>query len=865
MKSRWGWVGSLWGAALLITISISGCGDDDHVAAPIPTMTATARASNTPTALPTDTATAKPTATNTALPSPTPTLVPHTPTVTATRTPIETPSPQPTPTDLPPTPTLTPTERPTDTPTATATDTPTATPTPTETPVPGPVIVTVAGSGLAGFNGDGMAAIDTALYLVQDTTVGPDGYLYILDWNNHRIRRIKNGLVETVAGNGDIGDAQDGPALYAQFNHPTNVSFDAQGRMIIAAWHNSLVKRLDLTTGLLENIAGTGARAFGGDGGPGNSAKLDLPSSTVVDSKGNIIISDQANFRLRVLDPNGVINTMCGDGNAGYKGDGGPALQAELNSPKGQAAPPAGRIAIDALDRIYIADSGNHAIRLIDVDGTISTIAGTGHAGYSGDEGNATDAQLDTPSDVAVSANGTVYIADTMNNVVRKITPDGIIHPLAGTGAGGFSGDGGPARDATLDRPYGVTVAPNGDVYVADTHNHRVRVITESAPTEPTPHVVPTPEIIPCSDDPGTICTYVGDGELGFNGDGFDRLHTALYWPFDMEFTPTGRRIVLDWNNHKVREILADDTLTTIVGSDFVGDGPADLSDRTLQGAIPATVDLNHPTDVQEFPNGDLMIMCWHNHKIRVADRLTGRVRVLLGAAAGFAGDGARAYDALVNQPPHGTLDPNGNLFFVDQRNQRIRVIYNFATQRENAIIATVVGSGVKGFNGDGLTLQTQLNFPAGPNPEPGGGIVVAADGSVYFSDTLNHRVRRVQFFNADFTNGVVTTIAGTGDAGFSGDGGPAQLAQINYPEDLEIGPDGNLYFADTNNNRVRMINLTTGTIQTVAGTGDKGYGGDGGPATQARLNRPFGVAFDANGDLYVSDTFNSRIRKVKR
>ncbi len=726
-------------------------------------------------------------------------------------------------------------------------------------------IRTIAGSGLAGYDGDGKAPQDTAFYLPQDLTIGPDGLPYLVDWNNHRLRILKDDIIQTIAGTGDIGDAQDGLGLYANFNHPTNVSFDHQGKAIISAWHNSLIKRMDLVTGLLENVAGTGARAYGGDGGPANAAKLDLPSSTVVDSHGNIIVSDQGNYRLRIIDQTGTINTMCGKGTPGYSGDGGPALNAELRAPKGQAAPPAGRIAIDAQDRIYIADSGNHAIRLIDTDGTIRTIAGTGNPGYSGDGGPATAAQLNTPSDVAVAPNGRIYIADTFNNVIRVVLPNGIIQTYAGTGAGGFSGDGGDARQAQLDRPYGVEVAPNGDVLVADTHNQRFRQIADTTAVIPTPMPEPTPQIIPCTDVVGSICTYVGTGTTAFNGNGHDRRETALYWPFDIEFTPAGRRIFMDWNNHQVREVLPDETVTTLVGTDFVGDGPDDLSDLTPAGATPDSVNLNHPTDVQEFPNGDIMIMAWHNHKIRVVDHVTKRVRVLMGRAAGFNGNGLIADQTLVNQPPHGVLDPNGNLFFVDQRNQRLRVIYNFAALREQAIVGTVLGTGDKGFNGDGLSSEVWVNLPTGPNPEPSGGLALDSDGNVYFSDTLNNRIRRLQFCSSDFTCGVVTTIAGTGDAAYGGDGGPATEAQINYPEDMEIGPDGNVYFADTNNNRVRMIDLTNGTIQTVAGNGTRAYGGDGGAAVNAQFNRPFGVAFDANGDLYVSDTFNGRIRKVKR
>ena len=822
-------------------------------------------------------------------------------TPTETTVPSDTTTQTPTETSLPTdTATATSTETiPVDTSTPPPSDTPTATPTETATTITQPLIQTIVGSGLAGFTGDGNGPIDTPLYLPQDATIGPDGLLYIVDWNNHRIRRLRDGIIETVAGTGDLGDAKDGYALKSDFNHPTNVFFDPQAGlagMLVSAWHNSQVKRVDLTTGLTDatmvTAAGTGARAYGPEGVLATASALNLPSSTVVDSHGNLIISDQANFCLRSVDPvTNIINTLCGQcTKPGYEGDNGPCSAAKLKSSQGQAAAPAGRIAIDANDNIYIADTSNHAIRR--VDGTthvITTIAGTGQPGYSGDNFSAINAQLNTPSDVAVGPDGSVYVADTMNHVIRKIATDGNIFTVVGTGQPGFDGDGGPPEQAKLNQPYGLTVTASGDLYIADTQNQRIReVSTHFTGTFPTPKPLPTPEIIQCSKDPGSICTYAGTGVTGFNGDGLDRLQTDLYWPFDIEFTPSGRRIVLDWNNHKVREIRPeDDTIKTILGTNFVGDGPPDQSDYTLVGADPLEVNLNHPTDVQELPGGDLVVMCWHNHKIRILDTADPvRAHVAVGSGPGFGGDGAVATTndgtkitpvALLNQPPHGVLDPNGNFFIIDQRNQRIRVLYNFAQDRENARIATVVGRGTVsgvpnspgGYNGEGnLPLQTQLNFPTGPNPEPSGGL--AFDGSgplpiLYFSDTLNNRIRKVTFTSPDFTTGAVQTIAGTGDAAFGGDGDFAMNAQINYPEDMELGPDGNLYFADTNNNRVRMINLTTGIITTIAGTGEKGYAGDGGPAVLSQLNRPFGISFDPSGDLYISDTFNARIRKVKR
>jgi len=740
----------------------------------------------------------------------------------------------------------------------------------------GPVISTVVGNGLSGDNGDGQPPAETALYLVQDVTVGPDGNLYFPDWNNHKIRRVVDGSVETIAGTGELGDAQDGYGPDLQFNHPTNIEFDADGNLIIAAWHNSLVKRLDLTTLQAVTIAGTGARSFSGDDGPATQAALDLPSSVVYEpSTGNILISDQANYRIRLVEPNGTIHTICGDGTPAYFGDGGQAEQARLNSPKGQSAPPAGRITLNADGEIIIADTGNHAVRLIDAAGIITTIAGNGTPGYSGDGGPANAAQLNTPSDVAVGPDGSIYIADTFNHAVRVITPDGIINTLAGTGVRGFSGDGGPASEATLDRPYGLTVATDGTVYVADTHNHRIRRISATLPPdyEPPTDDFDDVEVVPCTGAAGSICTIAGTGQKGRNGDGKTAEQTVMYWPIDVEYAENGRVIVLDWNNHQVREILPNGTFTTIMGTDFVGDGPKDLSDRNPDGADPLTVDLNHPTDLQFLPNGDILIVAWHNHKLRVIDQADGRVHVLAGAGAGFAGDSGRAYDALVNQPRSGVLTPNGDLFVVDQRNQRIRVFYNFAQDREEARVATIVGFDAvpetpgtePGYNGDGPGLQTRLSFKTGGNPEPSGGITYDPNtGHLYVSDSQNSIIRRIELLGEGYLESVVTTIAGTPQqAGYEGDGGPALSAKLRNPQDLEIGPDGHLYFADTDNNAVRRIDLTTGMIEAVAGTGVKGYSGDGGPAAAALLTRPFGVAFDLDGNLVISDTFNSRLRRV--
>ena len=393
------------------------------------------------------------------------------------------------------------------------------------------IICTYMGTGLAGLGQDGVAPEDVNLYLPQDLAIGPDGLPYVLDWNNHRVRIVnEDGVVETIIGTGQLGDAPDGPALGASLNHPTHVTFNPVGKLILSAWHNSKVAEVDLGTGTMQTFCGSGARSYGGDGGPAEEAVLDLPVATAFDSKGRLYISDQANQRIRMIDENGIIDTVVGPDASylpeglvqvctedpdnqqtvcknclaaeaddpacadqaigrpqGFAGDGGPAEEALLYMPFSQSAPPAGRIDIGADDTLYITDTGNHRVRAVSPDGIITTVAGSGPAefdpsfrgGYGGDGGPADEALLKRPTDVAVDADGNFYIADTDNHCVRRVdAQSGIITTAAGVcGQKGFDGDGGPAEEALLDRPYGVALDADGNLYIADTHNHRIRVV----------------------------------------------------------------------------------------------------------------------------------------------------------------------------------------------------------------------------------------------------------------------------------------------------------------------------------------------------------------------------------------------------
>jgi NHL repeat-containing protein len=345
-------------------------------------------------------------------------------------------------------------------------------------------ICTVAGTGIAGDGADDLAALETRLYLPQDVSIGPDGRLYIVDWNNHRIRvRRDDDTLHIVAGIGELGPASDDPST-GRLNHPTQVTFDGAGHLVIAAWHNSRIKTMDAATGELIDVCGTGMRGYAGDGGPAASAVLNLPVAVAFDATGNMFISDQANDRIRKVDAvTQTIGTFAGVGpcmNASAcppLGDGGPATSAFISLPQGQSARPAGRIEIDAAGNLYIADTLNNRVRRIDATGVITTIAGTGKLGATGDGGPATDATMNNLADVAVGPDG-VYVADTNNNCVRLVRSDGIISTVAGVcGTRGFAGDAGPAATATLDRPGGIALDADGNLYIADTHNHRIRVV----------------------------------------------------------------------------------------------------------------------------------------------------------------------------------------------------------------------------------------------------------------------------------------------------------------------------------------------------------------------------------------------------
>ncbi len=337
------------------------------------------------------------------------------------------------------------------------------------------------------------------------------------------------GNIDTIAGTGTSGYSvsEDGAAATAaRLSSPSDIAVDDAGNVYIADRINHRIRRVDAATGNISTYAGTGTTGSAGDGGPATSAQFDQPSSVAFDGAGNLYIADRNNHRIRKITPAGVISTVAGTGTNGYRAsdDGAAATSAQLNGPYGVAA--------DGAGNLYIADTSNDRIRKVDTAGMITTVAGTGTAGFSGDGGPALSAQINAPGEVTLDAAGNIYIDS--GNRIRKVTPAGVISTVAGTGIGGFSGDGGPATSAQIDGPYGTALDGAGNLYISDTQNNRIRKVDAAT---------------------GNISTVAGGGSA--LGDGGPALSAQFNIPAGMTFDCAGNLYVADFSNHRIRKVYA--------------------------------------------------------------------------------------------------------------------------------------------------------------------------------------------------------------------------------------------------------------------------------------------------------------------
>jgi sugar lactone lactonase YvrE len=345
--------------------------------------------------------------------------------------------------------------------------------------VPG-IINTVAGDSSWVYAGDGGSATGSPIFLPFGIAVDGKGNLYIADSSNNRIRRVdaSTQTVTTYAGNGIVGSTgNNGPATGASLNNPTALALDPAGNLFIADSGNNAIRRVDAFTGIITLFAGTaGSHGYSGDNGPATGATFNSPNGIGFDSNGDLYVADTGNHAIRFISAaNGTITTVAGTGTAGFGGDNGPAIRALLNAPWSVTPIPPSTPGVNA--GFYIADQNNDRIRKVDGSGNITTVAG-GSAGYSGDKGPALSAQLYEPASVLVDVAGDLYIADSGNNVVRRVNANtGIITTYAGNGTEQFSGDGGPASSAGLYGPYAFALDSQGSLYIADVFHNRIRKV----------------------------------------------------------------------------------------------------------------------------------------------------------------------------------------------------------------------------------------------------------------------------------------------------------------------------------------------------------------------------------------------------
>jgi len=668
------------------------------------------------------------------------------------------------------------------------------------------------------------------------------------------INSTPDAVLVTVAGTGTLGATPDGgQAAAANISRPWQIAMDGAGNLYFTDTNNNTVRKV-APNGIITTIAGiAGSAGFSGDGELATSARLNQPAGVAVDGSGNVYISDTQNNRVRKVNAaDGKISTIAGNGQPGYSGDGGSATAAALNFPYG--------LALDQNGNVFVADFSNHRIRKITTStGIITTVAGTGSASYNGDDRPATEASVNAPINVTFDPNGNLVIADSNNHRIRRVnSADGRISTIAGSGSQGFAGDGGAATEARLNLPAGVAFDSASNLYFADRGNSRVRKVTVGT---------------------NIITTIAGAGPpSGFNGDGLAALASRLAAPNSIAIDAVGNVYIGDRENFRVRRIIfassSDTTAPTIAvtspttsptfttnvspltvsgtaadnvgvflvrwSNDRGGSGTAGGTAAWTATGIPLQNGVNNLTftalDVRGNSTSAQLSVTFNPQQI---------IGTLAGnGLTGNTGDGGAAIGARLFFPTGIAADATGNLYVADSANNRVRKI------TPAGVILPFAGNGMLGSSGDGgQATEATFNQPQS--------VTVDSTGNVYISDTGNHRVRKVA------PSGIITTVAGTGADGFSGDGGPATQANLNLPFQVAVDSAGNLYIADASNRRVRKVTVNTGVITTIAGDGRVGTGGDGGAATQAQFLLPYGVTVDRNGVIFILDAFDGKVRRV--
>jgi hypothetical protein len=739
------------------------------------------------------------------------------------------------------------------------------------------------------------------------------GAVYFGDFHDARKIAPQTGVLSTPAGSGFSGPlGNGGPATGAFLNDACGVAVDHHGDLVVADSGNQLIRvvahktgqfyQQAMTAGDIYAVAGGGSQLA--NGVPALQATLSGVNALAVDASGNLLLADTSHQQIWVVAEMtgtfygqpmtaGDIYLVAGDGSQGSSGDGGPATAAQLNQPAGVTADDAGTL--------LIADTGSQRIRVVAAGtgtfygqsmfaGDIYTVAGNGTAGFSGDGGRATAAELSFPQAATVDGAGNLLLADTENERIRVVAAGtgtfygqsmtaGDIYTVAGNGTAGFSGDRGPAASAHLNNPVGVTADRSGNLVIADEGNARIRVVAAKTGTfygQP----------MTASD----IYTVAGKGSGYFSVYGGPATSAQFRGPYGVAADAAGDVAIADFTDQRVL-VVAGGTGTfygqnVTAGHIYIaaGNGKHGFSG---DGGPAAMAELNFAYGVAADAAGNLVIADSSNNRVRVVARSAGTfygrsmtagdIYTVAGdGTAGFSGDGGPATSASLNFPRGVAVDGAGNLVIADGANNRIRVVAatagTFYGQAMTAgDIYTVAGDGTAGFSGDGGPATSA----AFSSPE---GVAVDGSGNLVIADSNNNRVRVVAvstgtFYGRSMTARDVYTVAGDGTAGFSGDSGPATSAEIHGPPGIAVDGSGNVLITDTGADRVRVVAARTGTfyglsvtagdIYTLAGDGTAGFSGNGGPAAGAELSGPTGITVNGAGNVLFADMSNTQIREI--
>jgi sugar lactone lactonase YvrE len=699
-------------------------------------------------------------------------------------------------------------------------------------------ISTVAGGAPPNSVSPTAAPIEGPEAMVRDSS----GNLYVVN-DNGVIYKVTPGTVapssmSIYAGNNTAGFSPNGTLANASLLYePIGAAVDANGNFYFSDQNNCVVREIVAASGVINTVAGTpGVCNYSGDGGQATSAELNFPQEVALDGSGNLYIADIGNSIVRrVVLATGIISTYAGTPQtAGFPTNGALANQTTLSGPIG--------LAVDTGGNLYIADENDNIVCEVAFSSNkITIVAGTGTFGYTGDGGPATSATMRAPDGVAVDGAGNIYISDTESAVIREVfsptnlTAPNQINTIVGNGTFGYNGDG-AATSIELTNPAGLFVDPaSGNLWIADYWSNRVRMYNATAKT---------------------VTTVVGSGEVGDTG---PAASASLYYPRNPALDSSGNLYLVDAQNDRILEVT-NQTITAVVGTGIPCAQPAFPCG---DGGPAASAQLFQPRTVTVEPGGELIVSDDGDNRIREVDGSTGNISTIVGSgnlcAAPFSscGDGGPALSASLNDARGAVLDAAGNLYFVDAQDNRVREVDTTGT------ITTVAGDGPAGNAPVGCVAGGNLSGDGGPavnaTLDCPLGLDIDANGNLYVADTDNNVIRKID----TGTPRIITTIAGTGAAGHTGDGGLATSATLRSPDRVSVNGAGNFFISDSGNNVIRRVDGTSKIITAFAGNGTFAFAGDGGPALSASFATPVGVVVTAQGNMYVGDVFNNRIRKV--